>query len=271
MLRLSTSVQNAAVPNLRIHWNKKEVEPAAGKNFNYASFERELKERQNERLVVGLQGKATEQIIFNVNGGFDMGRVPSISGRSSSKFSLGNGKMQYSISALDEGETRRYNVFLRAKKGEKILADLDRMNLEGLYLVLEKSEEIIDLSEGSAVLDRDIKEEGFLLLTRNPDFDPENVPFTIQLGQNYPNPFNGTTSISIAIPYSAEGKQVKIEVFNILGQRITTLLNEKVPAGWHIYQWNGTNNFGTTVASGIYFYRMIIGDKIITKKSIFMK
>ncbi|HWP82940.1 MAG TPA: T9SS type A sorting domain-containing protein [Bacteroidota bacterium] len=73
------------------------------------------------------------------------------------------------------------------------------------------------------------------------------VPASFDLEQNYPNPFNPTTTIRFALPVAS---RVKLEIYNILGQKITTLLDEERTAGIHPVQWRGN------VASGVYFYRL---------------
>ena len=88
------------------------------------------------------------------------------------------------------------------------------------------------------------------------------------LYQNYPNPFNPNTTIRFAIPYFTN---VKIEIFNILGQKVRTLVNEKRAAGEYKILWDGRNDAGQLSASGIYFYRMKTADYIKSRKMIFIK
>jgi hypothetical protein len=79
------------------------------------------------------------------------------------------------------------------------------------------------------------------------------APAEFQLVQNYPNPFNPSTVIRYSLP---ERSQVVVTVYDIRGQRITTLVNAEQPAGAHQLTWEGLNAGGIPVASGIYFYRM---------------
>ena len=73
------------------------------------------------------------------------------------------------------------------------------------------------------------------------------------LGQNYPNPFNPAT----IIPYElAAAAQVRLEVFNSVGQRVATLVDGEQPAGAHRVRWNGTDAAGRAVAAGVYLYRL---------------
>jgi len=79
------------------------------------------------------------------------------------------------------------------------------------------------------------------------------IPKEFALLQNYPNPFNPSTTITFALPSAA---RVNVEVFNILGQRVVTLINgEEHRAGYHRVEWNGTGTEGLSVGSGVYFVR----------------
>ncbi len=78
------------------------------------------------------------------------------------------------------------------------------------------------------------------------------LPDAYELGQNYPNPFNPTTRIKFALPTESV---VRLRIYNILGQEIATLADEVRQAGYFVAEWNGTNNLGIKVSSGVYFYR----------------
>ncbi len=89
-----------------------------------------------------------------------------------------------------------------------------------------------------------------------------------RLSQNYPNPFNPTTNISFEIPKSTN---VKLEIFNLLGEKVNTLLDDILISGKHSVVWNGENNAGNLVASGVYFYRIIADDFISVKKMMYLR
>ena len=84
----------------------------------------------------------------------------------------------------------------------------------------------------------------------------------------YPNPFNPSTSIRFEIP---EFSVVSIKVFNVLGKEIKLLLEENLPAGEHNFQWNGKDNEGNTLPSGIYFIQMKANEYQQTIKSVLLK
>lgn len=94
------------------------------------------------------------------------------------------------------------------------------------------------------------------------------LPKSFGLDQNYPNPFNPVTRIDFSL---AKTEQVTIEVFNSLGQRVGLLLNEVKPAGIYSIYWNGLNDSGEPVASGIYFYKLSAGEYSQTRKMMLLK
>ncbi|MCD4746631.1 MAG: FG-GAP-like repeat-containing protein [Bacteroidales bacterium] len=100
---------------------------------------------------------------------------------------------------------------------------------------------------------------------------PENslYPVSNNLYQNYPNPFSSSTVIDYQVKFS--GKVVLI-IYNMTGQEIRTLVNKNQPAGRHSVVWDGTDDSGETVGSGIYFYKLKTRDKIFnTKRMILFK
>ncbi len=100
--------------------------------------------------------------------------------------------------------------------------------------------------------------------------DEEDVvlPHQFRLAQNYPNPFNPTTRIEFEL---AEASFVTLEVRNLLGQKVRTLVAEPLNAGVHQAIWNGQNDAGEAVASGLYFYRLDAADYSAVKKMILLK
>jgi len=95
------------------------------------------------------------------------------------------------------------------------------------------------------------------------DDDPFAVPRMLALDQNYPNPFNPSTTISFSIP---ERSHVNLRIFNVLGQEVTTLVDEIKSAGEYEIEWNAGLQ-----ASGIYFYRLQVEDRVLTKKMALLK
>jgi hypothetical protein len=94
------------------------------------------------------------------------------------------------------------------------------------------------------------------------------VPLSMILGQNVPNPFNPATAISFGLP--AEG-HVILSIYDIRGARVRTLVDGPLPAGYKAVAWNGADDAGNRVSSGVYFYRLNAGGETITRKMLLLK
>ncbi len=96
----------------------------------------------------------------------------------------------------------------------------------------------------------------------------DKVPQTYALGQNYPNPFNPTTTISFSVPRTGI---VNLTVYNSIGQEVKVLAKDNFVPGTYQVTWDGRNNEGTEVASGVYFYRLSTKNYTSTMKMVFLK
>ena len=94
------------------------------------------------------------------------------------------------------------------------------------------------------------------------------VPKDLFLGKNYPNPFNPSTTISFGLPKTAD---VKLSVFNIVGQEVAVLINGNLQAGQYKATWDGVNSNGITVSSGLYFMKLQTGSSHLIQKMILTK
>jgi hypothetical protein len=120
--------------------------------------------------------------------------------------------------------------------------------------------------------------------TTSVDFDEDQKPFIFTLFQNYPNPFNPVTKIH----YVVEGRQteaavggrstadgsstpITLKIYNILGQKVRTLVDETKRAGSHEVIWDGKDDRGKEVASGIYFYKLTAGSYQKIRKMVLLK
>lgn len=126
----------------------------------------------------------------------------------------------------------------------------------------------VDVAEGVYIDDVKIQgREVPIVLNVNPPAD--NLISGFRLFQNYPNPFNPTTNIKFQIPKS--GFAI-LKIFDILGREVTTLLEKELTPGAYTIQWDGTNESGVPVVSGVYFYRLQVGDKFVqTHKMLLMR
>ena len=98
--------------------------------------------------------------------------------------------------------------------------------------------------------------------------DVQALPTAYGLSQNYPNPFNPTTSIEFALPQASE---VSLEIYNLLGQKVRTLISGYVAAGYINTSWDGLDQNGKDLSSGTYIYRLQTGDMSFSKKMVLMK
>jgi hypothetical protein len=95
-----------------------------------------------------------------------------------------------------------------------------------------------------------------------------DIPSKFSISQNYPNPFNARTSFSISLPQET---QVNLAIYNVMGQNVKTIVDDCLAAGIHTITWDGTNESGHNVSSGIYFYRVVYQENMVTKKMTLMK
>jgi len=96
-----------------------------------------------------------------------------------------------------------------------------------------------------------------------------NVTNSFKLGQNYPNPFNPVTIITFSVPASTSNdgsSNVLLQVYDIQGRLVETLVNNNLKRGEYSIEWNGDN-----FASGVYYYKLIAGSQIETRKMILLK
>jgi flagellar hook assembly protein FlgD len=89
------------------------------------------------------------------------------------------------------------------------------------------------------------------------------IPANFTLTQNHPNPFNPETEIGFQLP---EAGQVVLKIYNTRGQEILTLADKQYEAGFHTLRWDGNDNYGDPVTSGIYLYRIRAGKFSQVKK-----
>ncbi len=99
---------------------------------------------------------------------------------------------------------------------------------------------------------------------------PGAVPDRFELKQNHPNPFNPETFIEYELR-SGTTQRVELAVFDIIGKRVRTLVQEPQPSGFYRVRWDGTDMGGRKVAAGPYFYRLMTADRSETRKMVLMQ
>lgn len=100
------------------------------------------------------------------------------------------------------------------------------------------------------------------------DLPGAGAPAEFALHQNYPNPFNPSTAIGYQLPAFSE---VELTVYNLLGQKVRTLVSQKQPAGYYSVRWDGRNERGAPVSSGIYIYKIEAGDYRQSRRMLLLK
>ena len=122
---------------------------------------------------------------------------------------------------------------------------------------------LFDLTELRQTAATTTDESGWFSLS--PGIPAPSLPQQFHLGQNYPNPFNPSTTIPFQLPVST---RVRLEVFNLLGQRVTTLVDGELPAGFHTFRWDGTDAAGRPAGAGLYLYRLRGGGMSLTHRMV---
>jgi subtilisin family serine protease len=98
--------------------------------------------------------------------------------------------------------------------------------------------------------------------------DKDILPGEFFVSQNYPNPFNPTTNVNIQLP---EQNNLIVSIYDVSSRLINTLVDEKLDAGFYSIEWNGKDNFGQAVPTGVYFLKVVSGDFTATKKMVYIK
>ena len=112
------------------------------------------------------------------------------------------------------------------------------------------------------------RDSSFTILSDTNANDPLNPVIPFNLSQNYPNPFNPITYITFSLP---ERAKAFLGIYNLKGQLVKTLINSEMNSGIHRVQWNGLDETGKPVSSGVYFYTLQSGNKTITHKMLLLK
>ena len=105
-------------------------------------------------------------------------------------------------------------------------------------------------------------------LTLNLSLDEDLIPHEFILYNNYPNPFNPSTDIKFSLPNT---ERVQLIVYDLLGNLVKEMVNEKLSPGEYKYKWSGVNQSGSLVSAGMYLYRIQAGEHRATKKMVLLK
>jgi hypothetical protein len=168
------------------------------------------------------------------------------------------------------GENGEYQGAIFAPKGTidlGVVADF-KGTLLGKFVTIRKNARVFPHEAPAGVLDRAPS------IGVETNVAGNGVVTDYELSQNYPNPFNPSTKISFALPVSGK---VKLEIYDLLGNTVRTLVSKEMNAGRHEVLWDGRNQNGHTVAVGIYLYRIVFQRRhgepatVMVKKMSFIK
>ncbi|MBC8182388.1 T9SS type A sorting domain-containing protein [candidate division KSB1 bacterium] len=177
------------------------------------------------------------------------------------------------------GSNKTYNLRLRiASASEEIIFKYNEINLiensshhiSPVWEELKNQPVTIYVDHGNdGIVDDSLDiENQFVSIKKE---DAHFIPKTYYLNQNYPNPFNPTTIIQYVLPQSAHPQNVKLEIFNTLGEEIRMLVNEQQNGGMYSVQWNGRTEKGLFVPSGVYLYRLRAGSFVEKRKMLLIR
>jgi hypothetical protein len=152
-----------------------------------------------------------------------------------------------------EGDTLRFRVWKKSADAEYVA-----------QVIYQEGHSCVYTANGLSILDELVADLG----TDVAETGRPAVPGDCKLHQNYPNPFNPTTTIHYDLP---KASRVVLKVYNVLGEEIRTLVDENQTAGYKSAIWNGKNNFGQPVSSGIYIYRLQADHEIQSRRTLFLK
>jgi len=159
-------------------------------------------------------------------------------------------------------EAREHQLAFSIRDGEIHLATAGATPLSGSMTIAEVVFDVLS-EEATVELERVEFDEGQI-----PVELPSPAPTYFELQQNYPNPFNATTRIRYQLPQKAK---VTLHIYNLLGQVVRVLVDEKQEAGIHTVGWDGRDGGGLPVPTGVYFYRMAAGDFVRVRKLVIIR
>lgn len=173
-------------------------------------------------------------------------------------------------------EPYSFDVSIKSPAGKPIeikAEGLSNFSSYDVVLVDKKSSKSYNLHQNSDLRMNSYEElKDYTLIIGNSKSVPGKVnaeePQQTLLFQNYPNPFNNQTTIEYSIDQNMANSHVLLEIYNIIGQRIAQLVNERQPAGFYQVNWNTENNPGQELASGLYFYRLQIDNNLVKTRQL---
>jgi len=149
-----------------------------------------------------------------------------------------------------------------------IAADAQTPTVTGTTYISGNGASWYDLGINGTPSDVGIRARATLTLAQSLDDKEITLPNAFELSQNYPNPFNSSTKIKYSVPRLS---RVTIDIYNLLGRKVKSLINEMKSAGSYTANWDGTDMNGRPTSTGVYYYRISTGDLSATKKLVLLK
>jgi hypothetical protein len=173
-----------------------------------------------------------------------------------------------------DGQKQEYRLQLKSSGKYPVkfkVEGLQHIGEKEIYLVSNQTGKFYDLRRGTPVLsDPDDGIRSYTLLIGSvqdiEDSRDQFQPEIFTLEQNYPNPFNAQTVFEYSIPGTYSNEPVRLEIYDVQGRRVQTLVNERQQAGFYTVRWDAGN-----LASGVYFYRLRVGPHVKTMKMTLLK
>jgi hypothetical protein len=155
-----------------------------------------------------------------------------------------------------------FTVDINAPESTVVIDSISFLGTQSTYLMLTPADGSISFAP--------VFRPGAVFLKLGTDVNDggKGLPHDFALTQNYPNPFNPTTQIEFSLPVASS---VRLDIYNILGNLVRTVVDQPYPAGVHHITFDGRNSAGAPVASGPYFYRLTAGQFVQTKKMVLLK
>ena len=165
--------------------------------------------------------------------------------------------------SIEENLGEFYRSAFNPLEGKYAYINLASPITEGFSINYQTSASSIDL-----FYNINSRDDSLRIFTDTDVNDPIHPDITFSLAQNYPNPFNPLTYITFSLP---KEETAFLGIYNVKGQLVKTLINGIMNSGTHRVQWNGLDDAGNSVSSGIYFYTLQSGNKSITHKMLLIK
>lgn len=267
---INITVENDTIPlkNIENQWYG-DTEFVPGKTFNVVLSSKDLNDQEyslNRSYVAGGVNKTMQVSDFLLtpegNNGLVIARTDSVTNVPSGCVAMSEAVHLSSSSEVREIKVKWDN------KNVSTSTNIERMNEplahDGIYCWHNDEWHYVGHANTTTLSKPNVN--GIIAVFRNVIGDA--IPDRFVLSQNYPNPFNPETTVRYGIPKES---QIKLSIYNLLGQLVKELYNGVSPAGYHLMRWDGKDKMGRMASSGVYLLRIQAGRFTATKKIMLLK